>query len=275
MKILEFLMKTVIIFGILILGSYAYPRYIEPNLLIVNEVKLEGNDLETPFKIVFFGDTHFGEFYDITQLERIVKKINAENPDIVIFTGDLIGASGEFVINPDQLSQGLEKIHANYGKYGVFGNHEYALYDEYDYEETMNNGGFKVLVDDWLDIQNINVRLMGVDDYYLGDPDEDLAYEARDGAYNILMTHEPDFVDKMDIDGVDLVLAGHTHGGQVSLPFLTEKIMPIGGERYLKGLYAIGNDDGTDLFVTKGIGMTKLPFRFMNVPEIVSIEVGS
>ncbi|KNZ43012.1 hypothetical protein AKG39_04115 [Acetobacterium bakii] len=247
----------------------------EPNLLKVNRVKLESDKPETLIKIVFFGDTHFGEFYDTSQLDRIVEKVNAENPDIVIFTGDLIGASGEFISNPDCISLGLAEIHATYGKYGVFGNHEYALYQEYDYEETMKAGGFEVLVNDWVDIPEINVRILGIDDYYQGSPDKDLGSEARMDAFNILITHEPDFVDQMNIDGVQLILAGHTHGGQISIPFLTEKILPFGGEKYIKGLFEIGMDGKTDLFVTKGIGTTKLPFRFMNIPEIVSIEIGN
>ena len=77
----------------------------------------------------------------------------------------------------------------------------------------------------------------------------------------------------MDLTAVPLVLAGHTHGGQISLPYLTEQILPANGKKYIKGLYTIGSADQTKLFVTKGTGMTKLPFRFMNVPEIVSIEI--
>ena len=276
MKSLKFLLKiTTIIIGMLVMATYIYPRYIEPNLLMVNRVKIESDEPVTPIKIVFFGDTHFGEFYDISKLDRIARKINAENPDIVIFTGDLIGASGEFVINPDSISQGLEKIHATYGKYAVFGNHEYALYKDYDFQKTMNAGGFEVLVNDWVDMPEINVRILGVDDYYLGSPDKDLGSETRGDAFNILITHEPDLVDQMDIEGVQLILAGHTHGGQISIPYLTEKILPIGGEKYIKGLFEIGKDGKTDLFVTKGIGMTKLPFRFMNIPEIVALEVGN
>jgi len=117
------------------------------------------------------------------------------------------------------------------------------------------------------------VRLLGLDDYSNGSPDLDLGYKALDGAYNILMTHEPDVVDEMDIDGIQLALAGHTHGGQISIPLLTERILPSGGKKYVKGLYAIGSNGQTDLFVTRGIGMTDLPFRFMSVPEIVSLEI--
>lgn len=273
MKSGKFLLLTTFTLATILVGSYLYARYIEPNLLIVNREKLESSYLQAPLKIVFFGDTHLGEFNDNDQLDRIVAKINAENPDLVIFTGDLIGSSGDFTADPEAIAQSLGQIQANYAKVAVIGNHEYALLDQYNYEDLMEAGGFTVLVDDWLDITELNVRLLGLDDVYRGNPDTTLTDEALDGSYNILITHEPDIVDKMASDQVQLVLAGHTHGGQISLPYLTEKILPANGKKYVKGLFSIGSEGQTKLFVTKGTGMTKLPFRFMNVPEIVAIEV--
>ena len=273
MKSGKFLLLTTFTLATILVGSYLYARYIEPNLLIVNREKLESSYLQAPLKIVFFGDTHLGEFNDNDQLDRIVAKINAENPDLVIFTGDLIGSSGDFTADPEAIAQSLGQIQATYAKVAVIGNHEYALLDQYNYEDLMEAGGFTVLVDDWLDITELNVRLLGLDDVYRGNPDTTLADEALDGTYNILITHEPDIVDKMASDQVQLVLAGHTHGGQISLPYLTEKILPANGKKYVKGLFSIGSEGQTKLFVTKGTGMTKLPFRFMNVPEIVAIEV--
>ncbi len=273
MKSGKFLLLTTFTLATILVGSYLYARYIEPNLLIVNREKLESSYLQSPLKIVFFGDTHLGEFNDNDQLDRIVAKINAENPDLVIFTGDLIGSSGDFTADPEAIAQSLGQIQATYAKVAVIGNHEYALLDQYNYEDLMEAGGFTVLVDDWLDITELNVRLLGLDDVYRGNPDTTLADEALDGTYNILITHEPDIVDKMASDQVQLVLAGHTHGGQISLPYLTEKILPANGKKYVKGLFSIGSEGQTKLFVTKGTGMTKLPFRFMNVPEIVAIEV--
>lgn len=273
MKSGKFLLLTTFTLATILVGSYLYARYIEPNLLIVNREKLESSYLQAPLKIVFFGDTHLGEFNDNDQLDRIVAKINAENPDLVIFTGDLIGSSGDFTADPEAIAQSLGQIQATYAKVAVIGNHEYALLDQYNYEDLMEAGGFTVLVDDWLDITELNVRLLGLDDVYRGNPDTTLADEALDGTYNILITHEPDIVDKMASDQVQLVLAGHTHGGQISLPYLTEKILPANGKKYVKGLFSIGSEGQTKLFVTKGTGMTKLPFRFMNVPEIVAIDV--
>ena len=273
MKSGKFLLLTTFTLATILVGSYLYARYIEPNLLMVNREKLESSYLQSPLKIVFFGDTHLGEFNDNDQLDRIVAKINAENPDLVIFTGDLIGSSGDFTVNPEAIAQSLGQIQATYAKVAVIGNHEYALLDQYNYEDLMEAGGFTVLVDDWLDITELNVRLLGLDDVYRGNPDTTLTDEALDGSYNILITHEPDIVDKMASDQVQLVLAGHTHGGQISLPYLTEKILPANGKKYVKGLFSIGSEGQTKLFVTKGTGMTKLPFRFMNVPEIVAIDV--
>ena len=273
MKLGKFLLITTFTLATLVAGCYPYARYVEPNLLMVNREKLESSKLEVPLKIVFFGDTHLGEFNDNDQLARIVTKINAEKPDLVIFTGDLIGSSGDFTVNPEAIAQSLAQIKATYGKVAVMGNHEYALLAEYNYVDLMNTAGFEVLVDDWLDLSEINVRLLGQDDAYLGNPEMDLTTEALDGAYNILLTHEPDIVDGMNIDTIQLVLAAHTHGGQISLPYLTEKILPANGKKYVKGLFSIGSEGQTNLFVTKGTGMTKLPFRFMNVPEIVAIEV--
>ena len=273
MKSGKFLLLTTFTLATILVGSYLYARYIEPNLLIVNREKLESSYLQAPLKIVFFGDTHLGEFNDNDQLDRIVAKINAENPDLVIFTGDLIGSSGDFTADPEAIAQSLGQIQATYAKVAVIGNHEYALLDQYNYEDLMEAGGFTVLVDDWLDITELNVRLLGLDDVYRGNPDTTLTDEALDGSYNILITHEPDIVDKMASDQVQLVLAGHTHGGQISLPYLTEKILPANGKKYVKGLFSIGSEGQTKLCVTKGTGMTKLPFRFMNVPEHVANEV--
>ncbi len=273
MKTAKLLLLTTLTITTVFLGLYVYARYIEPNRLMVNRISLKNSKVEAPLKIVFFGDAHMGKFNHIEQLDQIVQKINSENPDLVIFTGDLIDSEAGNSVNPEMISWKLSKIQATYGKFGVMGNHEYALLDEFDYQELMNAGGFQVLTNDWLDIPELNLRLLGLDDAYRGSPDLNLSDDARTDTYNILLTHEPDIIDKMDLANIQLVLAGHTHGGQITIPFLTEKILPLNGRKYVKGLFKIGTGKQTSLFVTKGTGMTKLPFRFLNVPEIVSIEI--
>lgn len=273
MKLLKFFLMTLALFFILILSIYLYSRYIEPNQLIVKRVTLESDRIDKSIKVVLFSDTHLGEFSQANQLDKIVTKINVENADLVLFMGDLINYTPNIDINASSVSESLKKIQASSGKYAVVGNHEIALADQYDYTDLMNQGEFEVLINDYLDIPELNIRLLGIDDAYRGQPDKKITAFASDQAYNLLMTHEPDIIDDMDLENIQLVLAGHTHGGQIAIPFLTDKILPIGGRNYLKGLYSVGAEKQTHLFVSKGIGMSQLPLRFMNLPEIVSIEI--
>jgi len=240
MKLSKIPLITILILGILLLGLYVYARYIEPHRLMVNRVSLESSRIDGPLKIVFFGDTHMGKFNNTDQLSRIVDQINAQNPDLVIFTGDLVSASKNLSVDPDAIARVLQNIQAPYGKFCVIGNHEYATKKQYSYTDLMNSAGFEVLVNGWVDIPEINVRLLGLDDAYSGKPDKNLGDQARDDAYNILITHEPDIIDSMNIDPVQLILAGHTHGGQISVPLLTEKILPPGGKKIRQGTFFSG-----------------------------------
>ncbi len=273
MKTAKIFLTSLVILFILPLSIFFYSRYIEPNRLVVNHLELESEFIDESIKIVFFSDTHLGDFSLPNQLKRIVAKINAEDPDLVLFMGDLINYSLNPEIETSAISEALKSVKSPHGKYAVVGNHELALADQYDYTALMNQGGFDVLINDFLDVPELNVRLLGLDDDYLGEPDRNLPDSANKEAYNLLMTHEPDIVDELNLDQIQLVLAGHTHGGQVSIPFLKNQVLPSGGKNYLKGLYSLGDKKQTTLFVTKGIGMTKLPLRFMSVPEIVSISI--
>lgn len=267
-----FLISFIILF-VLPLFIFFYSYYIEPNLLVVNRLELESESIDESIKIVFFSDTHLGDFSLPNQLNRIVAKINAEDPDLVLFMGDLINYSPNLAIDTSSISKALKNIESQHGKYAVVGNHELALANQYDYTNLMNQGDFDVLINDFIDIPELNVRLLGLDDDYLGQPDHHLPGSANRESYNLLMTHEPDIVDELNLDPIQLVLAGHTHGGQIAIPFLKNQVLPSGGENYLKGLYRLGDDKQTSLFVTKGTGMTTLPLRFMSVPELVSIEI--
>ncbi|MCI7221748.1 MAG: hypothetical protein MR500_03850, partial [Erysipelotrichaceae bacterium] len=107
-----------------------------------------------------------------------------------------------------------------------------------------------------------------IDDMYNGDVGAyiDRIYDK----YTIALAHEPDTFDKYDIK-FDLAISGHSHGGQIALPIIKAIIRNNGARKYNKGMY---NINGNKLIVSSGIGMTKLPIRFMNKPQIVLIQVG-
>ncbi|SFA83238.1 metallophosphoesterase [Clostridium frigidicarnis] len=275
MKIIKRL--TLIILCFLVV-AWVYSIKIEPKMLIKKEIKLK-NDINYNngnVKIIQFSDVHLGDFFSLNQLEKVVKKINENEPDIVVFTGDLIDVASQYE-NINEISNVLSKIDAKLGKYAVYGNHDYGGGAVRVYENIMKESGFKVLVNENHSIKvspNKNINILGVDDVLLGKPNiEKTVKNIRRNDYNILLSHEPDYVDKFKDYNIDLVLSGHSHGGQVYIPFYGPLKSTTYGEKYTRGLYNLNNQRDTKLYVNTGLGNTKLPIRLGNVPNISLFEI--
>ncbi len=223
-------------------------------------------------KIVFFSDTHFG-MYSESNLDKIVDKINSFNADLVIFGGDLMDSYRQFPPNTSYIQKKLKQINANVGKYSVYGNHDYGGGAEKAFKSIMQNSDFNILENKIEVLDKLNIRLIGLDDYLLGNPDKNILEQIDKNFYNILISHAPDIIDTLNIDNVNLILSGHTHGGQVSVPILTKKFLPPGGQKYIKGLFEFDNDSESKLYVTSGIGLTKVKLRFLNIPEILVFNI--
>ena len=251
---------TILITVILILIIYA--RYIEPSLLIVKRENMQSEKISSQIRVVFFTDTHFSKDYSQKNATRIAEKINSLKPNIVIFGGDFLNSyyADHSIIDLDYIKNAFSKINASYGKYAVFGNHEYGGGFSDKYSDFMSGAGFVTLKDTAMYIKKLNINIIGVDDFLQGKLNTDIDTLKRSDSYNILITHSPDYVDHTDIAGIDLVLAGHTHGKQI----LFDKF------KYAKGFYSIGI---TKLFVSAGIGLSGPPFRFLNPPEIVLLNI--
>lgn len=276
MKLLNKIFKLIILTIIICLLMFSYARYIEPYMLRVKNVDLKVKDIKD-CRIVFFTDTHFGKLYSQSNIDKIVKKINNQNPDIVIFGGDLLDnyARDYSLLDTNSLQKSLNKIEAKYGKYVVFGNHDYGGGASRVYEKIMNGGGFKVLKNESSYINDLNLNIIGYDDYLLGNTKKS-DYKIEENKFNLVVTHEPDVVELVTSSSENFILSGHSHGGQVTIPFLTEKILPVGARKYVKGLYAennVGINDSTKMYVSSGIGMTGIPLRFLNPPEIVVFNI--
>lgn len=270
MKTIKFFFKGIvfcILCGALVLG-YAY--YIEPNMLSVKNVKINSAKLQNNLKIAFFSDTHIGKSSPDDNLDKIVSKINEMKPDIVIFGGDLIDRY--HIDKPDtgNIVSKLEKINARYGKYAVWGNHDYGGGAHRVYKDILENSGFKLLKNQSIYIDALNINLIGTDDYLFGTPKLTDANK-KSAAYNILISHAPDTVDEINLDNIDYILAGHSHGGQIYIPILSNYIVPPGAKNYLKGEYILS--EIATLFVSSGIGQTQLPLRFLNKPEIIELNI--
>ena len=270
--IARILNKIAILFvtGIMILG---YGMMIEPNLLRINSMET-GTLTKGKFRVVQFSDTHLDNNYNIKDLEKLVRIINLQEPDIIVFTGDLIDSVDDSRY-PEHALETLGRLDARLGKVAVFGNHDYGSQGYRYYREMMEAAGFEVLANEAVRYDaggGMIVNVVGLDDALLGTPDHKKVSGLLTRKYfDILVMHEPDEIGHFEQDSYELALAGHSHGGQIRLPFIGEISTPPLAKEYVRGMYEMG--DGRKLYVSSGIGTTTIPVRLMNIPEIAVIDV--
>lgn len=280
MRALKIIKKIVLVFiflTVLLLGVLGYAHYIEPNLLTVRSVTIDTQKAIKPCKIVFFADTHFGSLYGEKHAEKIADKINGLNADIVIFGGDLFDnyVYDHGAMDLEYLKAELGRIKAAAGKFAVWGNHDYGGGAVRIYEDFLESCGFALLNDESRLLTEYGIRVVGFDDYLMGWTDPSL-YTLESDSFNVIASHEPIIANFIQSGSDNLLLTGHTHGGQVSIPFLTSRLLPNGSGQFVKGLYSaeeIGTAASLQMYTTSGIGMTRYPFRFLNVPEIIEVNL--
>ena len=253
------------------LACLGYARFIEPDLLTEKHYYREIPGLSKPLTIAFFTDTHFGKNYPDDMIFRIAEKINAANPDLILFGGDFFDfyLRDQEMLDLPLLQTGLSRMEAPLGKFAVRGNHDQGGGAYRVYPEVLEAGGFSLLINQGISLPGENLWLYGADDMLLGSPEAPSS--VPDGQAGILLSHEPDQADTLLAGGVRLALSGHSHGGQVRLPFVTESILPTGAQRYVRGWYTLPNE--IPLLVSSGIGTSVLPFRFFCPPEICILEL--
>lgn len=264
------------LFLVIILLLLIWSNFIEPNLLVINHQTFKIKGLEG-LKIVFVGDFHVKP-YQKNRLKYVVKQINAQHPDLILSAGDFVsGHHPKQSLPIEEIAKELANLKSKYGFYTVLGNHDWWQGGE-KIQKVLEKNGIIVLGNEnrKLNINGKTLYITGVED--MGTRQVDLVKALKNvNRPTILLTHTPDSfpfvtdIANFKITGkVDLTLAGHTHGGQVNLPFIGALIVPSSyGKKYAKGLV---NENDKKIFITKGIGTSILPVRFNCVPEIVVID---
>lgn len=276
MKIMRMLRNIVSCLILLVVIVGIYSTYIEGKLLISKKygVTISENSEEN-IKVVHFTDPQLGDFFSLDQLQKVVDKINKEKADIVVFTGDLIDNASQYE-EVFEISEVLGQIEATIGKYAVYGNHDYGGGAVRYYNDIMEESGFEVLVNEsaTIDLGDQKINIFGADDALMGNynVEETMIGISREDV-NLLLMHEPDLIDDFKDYPIDLAFAGHSHGGQVYIPFYGPIVRNELAEKYTKGFYNIDNEKEGKLYVNSGLGNTKLPFRFFNVPQISVINI--
>lgn len=227
--------------------------------------------------ILQFSDTHIGPYYSLDRLKRLTVEINALEPDIVVFTGDLHDAGRRDTLGRYDPAPILAEIEARLGKYAVYGNHDFGFARNLRSSGSfLARGGFSVLLNSVALVSlpgGESIAIAGLDDYVLGRPDAANTLSGLQGErFHILLAHEPDVADRLIRYPIDLQLSGHSHGGQVSLPFIGPLVTTPLGRKYIKGMHLIGERSRKNrpyvLYVNRGIGTTRLPLRLGSVPEL-------
>lgn len=271
------LFSKIIWFFILILIILClYARLVEPVLLTIKYENIYSNLIDNNIKIMQFSDTHISQYFDMKDLKKTVDKINEESPDIVVFTGDLIDQYNEYEEKDsiNEIWEILSEIKAPLGKYAIYGNHDYGGGAERIYKQIIENSGFELLINEKVKLEDQNINIIGMDDSIFGTFDQKLiAGYLEEDCYNIILSHEPDPADHFLEYPADLFLTGHSHGGQINLPFINYSA-PL-AEKYTRGMYNINNSRQTKIYVNIGLGTSKLPMRFMAIPQLTVLTLKS
>lgn len=225
------------------------------------------------FRIAQISDLHLEEYTEDYFLRKVVDRVNALAPDMVLVTGDFV-SRGPLSIATSFAAAGrcaelLSKIQCP-TRYGILGNHDAAVGSRV-VRAHMEDNGLPLLVNQSVRIERDGQHffLAGLDDITGGNPNLALTVPARPDAPVILMAHEPDYAEFIATHprgkNVDFIFSGHTHGGQIRFPGIRPLALPPWGRLFPEGHYIVGS---SQLYVNRGIGTVGIPFRFNCTPEI-------
>lgn len=258
-----------------------YGSFIEPKMVVTHQQTLTyGDGSQGTIRLAIVSDLHLGPYHDGTFVDLMTQRIDEQQPDAVLLLGDFIYLKSRDIKDLKQLKALTEK----YPTYAVMGNHDYHLYSDeapVDYElgskveEAIASVGVEVLKNRGLRIENTPVWLSGLQELWTKNVSVDKALQNRPNGtpLTIVIAHNPDSIEKIKPDQhIDLMLSGHTHGGQIRLPLIgaVPSLPTKLGKSYDRGLFDF---EQTKLFITSGIGESGPRARLFNKPEIVIMTI--
>jgi len=254
--------------------GWFYSTVVEPEWLQVERIRLPLNNLHPElngFTIAHFSDIHFGPYMRGPDAQQIVDRVNRLRPNLIVFTGDFVTelAHGEAELITDM----FRRLKAAQGVYAILGNHDHWTEAEV-VDQAVRAAGVTLLRNEnrLIEFGGTGFWLAGVDDVWEEKHDLGAALlGVGDDLPVILLAHEPDYADEVERTGrVDLQLSGHSHGGQVRLPYYGALALPYLAHKYPIGLYQLGS---TTLYTNRGVGLLAPPVRFNCRPEITLFEL--
>jgi predicted MPP superfamily phosphohydrolase len=271
---------AIVVILISIAGSALWALFIEPDRLVVHRQTVQIDNWPKQFsglRVALIGDVHTGgPFIDHQKLRRIVDLTNQENPDLIVLLGDYMSPDSwhSHKVEPEVTAGVLKDLRAPLGVYAVLGNHDW-WYNGEKVGRALEDVGIHVLENDVAEIKwrDKSFWLVGFADIWTRRLQiKETIAKVTAGAPIIGLTHNPDLFPRLP-QTVPLLLAAHTHGGQVNIPLIGTPVVPSRfGSKYNAGHIFENNHH---LFVTTGIGTSILPVRFRVPPEIVILTITS
>ena len=258
-----------------------YPCYLEPRWLEATEtrVALPKAAWTAPLRILHLSDLHASPFVPLGTIEHAINIGLATRPDIVCLTGDFVTVNESY--DAAAYTRVLRHVAASAPAYAVLGNHDggrwtgdqYGASDHRQVDRLLEDSGIELLHNraKRIAVASKELNLVGVGDLWMGEVDGRRAFSGVDQRLpTILMAHNPDSKDFVARDPWDVMLSGHTHGGQVLIPLVGPRFAPVADRRYVAGLKPWGD---RQIYVTRGVGNI-YGVRFRCRPEVSLLLIG-
>ncbi|MEW5693409.1 MAG: metallophosphoesterase [Candidatus Hydrogenedentota bacterium] len=265
------------VFAGLSVTAVVYPIKIEPFWIKIKKIYL-GNIFK--IKFVFISDFHYSDVVSEEYLSSVFNLIIKESPEFVLIGGDYItGANSRYINN---LTPIMTPLCRKIKTYGILGNHDYEIFTYFKnrhlddvhikISKALLNSGMDLLINDnrTLVFNNNKLTIAGVDDLWAGRTDIKKALSnTQNNNFKILLSHNPDIIPSLNSFDDLLVLCGHTHGGQVYIPFIGSPFAPVKHKEYI---YGLKQKDNLKIYTTSGVGYL-WPGRFLVRPEVTIFYV--
>lgn len=228
-----------------------------------------------PLRVAFASDFHAGPTTDPRLISEAIAALVEARPDIVLLGGDFVAFDADDIA---ELAPMLAELHAPLGVHAVLGNHDLVT-DGQHVADGLRAVGIHLLTNGAMRLPppHDDVWLLGLDDPILGSPRPEAVWEQAEGtadaSVRLVLMHAPDGLLSIGDRRFDLAMCGHTHGGQIALPWGTPIVVPRGrlSRRFARGIYELR--DGQQLLVSHGVGCTTLPIRLFARPEVHLITI--
>ena len=253
--------KILFILIIIIFCLFLYGRYLNTNSLKVKEIAIIDENLPINYnglKIAHFSDIHYGRTTTEETLKKVTNELNKLNADIIVFTGDLFDKINISEKEKTTLTNNLKNIKAKLFKFAIIGDYDENYLSTY--KNILEDSNFILLDNASKLVYNKSTTAIN----FIGLTSTDDIEELYNNDYfNITLIHKPDLIQK--INNSNIVLAGHSMGGQIRIPFIGGIKKIDGAKKYIDSYYNVNNQQ---LYISNGIGTQDISFRYFNSPSI-------